>query len=143
MMADACSGSIEASAPRSNRRVEVPEVLRPRLLELAKGKGPQDWLFLSPRSGGARSTTWLQQHVDKMCRKARVPAVCPHGLRGTHATLAEAAGVTSHVVAASLGHVNDQVTGRHYTTPEARTDAQQRRFFDVLEREDDPRGEGS
>ncbi len=57
----------------------------------------------------------------KVYNKAKVPQVCTHGLRGTHATLAEAAGVTSHVVAASLGHVNDQVTGRHYTMPEAET----------------------
>ena len=71
--------------------------------------------------------------MDKFCLRAGVPRVCPHGLRGTHSTLAEAAGVTSHVVAASLGHVNDQVTGRHYTMPEVRDQARQRRFLEVLE----------
>ena len=69
----------------------------------------------------------------RICDQAKVPRVCPHGLRGTHATLAESAGITSHVVAAALGHTSDQVTHRHYTEPDARVQAQEDRFMAALE----------
>jgi len=48
-----------------------------------------------------------------------VPAVTPHGRRGTHATLAVGAGITGDAVAASLGHENFAVTAAHYARPEA------------------------
>ena len=54
-----------------------------------------------------------------------MPVVCPHSLRGLHATLATEAGATSHVVAAALGHTSPAVTQAHYiqsgTTQRART----------------------
>lgn len=40
--------------------------------------------------------------------------VCPHSLRGLHATLAVESGVVSDMVAASLGHGSFAVTQRHY-----------------------------
>jgi len=47
---------------------------------------------------------------------------------------AETMGVPSHVVASSLGHVSDQVTGRHYTLPSARQTAKQDQFSDSSRR---------
>jgi integrase len=43
----------------------------------------------------------------------------PHGLRGTHATLAVQAGVTGDAVARALGHESFAVTTDHYAKPEA------------------------
>jgi len=61
-----------------------------------------------------------------------VPVVCTHGLRGTHSTIAEEAGVSPEAVAASLGHTDARTTVRHYTMPETRQGAQQERFLNVV-----------
>src|SRR5262249_58423038 len=58
---------------------------------------------------------------DRLCRLAKVPVVCAHRLRGTHASLAEAVGISSHAVANSLGHESVRTTHGHghYTSPDA------------------------
>ena len=48
--------------------------------------------------------------VRRICEIARTPIIGPHGLRGTHATLAVQAGVTGDAVAAALGHESFDVT---------------------------------
>jgi len=120
-----------AKTERGNRRVEVPEPLRQWMLRQAAGREPGDLLFGSPK-GPARSTSWLANWVHRMCRESHVRQVCAHSMRGLHATLAEAAGATPHVVAASLGHTTPQVTGRHYTLPDVRQRASQRAALTVL-----------
>lgn len=83
----------------ARRRVVIPEWLQPALA----GALP---LGLTRFGLGSR--------VKTLCRQAKVPPVCPHGLRGTHATLATSAGAASEFVAASLGHSSPAVTERHY-----------------------------
>jgi integrase len=90
------------------RRLRVPELLRPLLLALANGRQPEDRLF----QGATR--WWLHDHVTAICRRAKVPVVGPHSMRGLHATLATAGGATAAHVAASLGHESFEVTARHY-----------------------------
>jgi len=55
--------------------------------------------------------------LHELCayRDAGVPVVCPHGLRGTHATLAEEAGEAGAAVARQLGHTDHKVTEGHGT----------------------------
>lgn len=61
---------------------------------------------------------WLHYHVKRLCREAGVPQICPHGLRGTHSTLAVEEGQTAHAVARQIGHGNSTVTTRqHYIAP--------------------------
>jgi len=62
-----------------------------------------------------------------------VPLVCAHALRGTHSSLAEAAGATSHLVAEALGHTSSKVTHAHYTSAEAVAGAKQQRVLQVLD----------
>jgi integrase len=95
---------------RARRSLEVPAALQAPLLELARQAGPDGRLF-------PRSLAWVGYAVETMCDLAGVPVVCPHGLRGTHATLAASAGVTAHVVANALGHAGPAVTRRHYLAP--------------------------
>ena len=58
----------------------------------------------------------LHYHVKRLCKLAGVPEVCPHGLRGTCATvIASASGVEA--AARLLGHENTTVTLRHYVDP--------------------------
>jgi len=65
---------------------------------------------------------WPRKQVHRFCALAEVPLVSAHGLRGTHATLAEEArGKAAQAVALSLqdiseglGHSGTAVTLRHY-----------------------------
>jgi integrase len=115
---------------RSRRTLEVPALLRPYLLALAKGRAPDAQLIsrtVSRRSGKKRDRYWLAHHVERLCDEAGVPLVCTQSLRGLHASVATDAGATSHVVAAALGHASPAVTHAHYidgaTARRARTHA--------------------
>jgi integrase len=99
---------------RRVRRLRIPEVLQPLLARLAALKGPNDFLF-----GPKANRWWLRSAVRRICSVAQTPVVNPHGLRGTHATLAVQAGVTGDAVAAALGHESFAVTASHYAKPEA------------------------
>jgi integrase len=97
---------------RAERVLEVPERLRSLLLRLARAAGNEGRLFTFDRPN-------VGYWTRKLCRKAGVRVVCPHGLRGTHATIAATAGATAHLVAATLGHDGPAVTRAHYIAPGA------------------------
>ena len=102
---------------RSRRTLEVPGLLRPYLLALAKGRAPDAQLIsrtISRRSGKKRDRYWLLYHVERLCAEAEVPVVCTQSLRGLHASVATDAGATPHVVASALGHSSPAVTHAHY-----------------------------
>ncbi|HEX8114964.1 MAG TPA: site-specific integrase [Kofleriaceae bacterium] len=102
---------------RSRRTLEVPALLRPYLLALAKGRAADAQLIsrtVSQRSGKKRDRYWLAHHVERLCTEAKVPVVCTQSLRGLHASVATDAGATSHVVASALGHSSPAVTHAHY-----------------------------
>lgn len=109
-----------AKTTAGERRLEVPEVLRPMLLAAGDGR-----LF------GSRF--WLAHHVDRLCRIADVSIVSPHGLRGTHATLAAEAGATGHLVAAALGHTSPRTAERHYIADGVPERQRQRRALSVID----------
>jgi integrase len=101
---------------RSRRTLEVPALLRPYLLALAKGRAADAQLIsrtVSRRSGKKRDRYWLGHHVERLCAEAEVPVVCTQSLRGLHASVATDAGATSHVVASALGHSSPAVTHAH------------------------------
>jgi integrase len=70
--------------------------------------------------------------VKRICRQARIPEVCPHGLRGTHASIARERGATSHLIATAVGHESFGVTERHYLRPGLEGQVQQRQVMTVL-----------
>jgi integrase len=94
--------------------------------QLADGKKPEALLF------GVHWRDWPRESVQRICEAAGVPRVTAHGMRGLHSTLAMEAGVTGHVVAASLGHESVSTTIQSYAKPEAVAGAQQRRALTVL-----------
>jgi integrase len=94
---------------------------------LSAGKSPADRLF-----GPKADRYWLRLAVRRICRTAKTPIVGPHGLRGTHATLAVEAGVTGDVVAAALGHESFAVTAGHYASAESVTSARTRKVEKAL-----------
>lgn len=114
-----------AKTRKGNRHLEVPEVLRERLAAATKGRAGDAPLF------GDVDRHWLGYHVRRLCRLARVPEVPPHGLRGTHASIAVRAVATEHV-AAELGQVGPAITRRHYLARGAEQDGRQRAALKVL-----------
>lgn len=107
------------------RAIEVPDLIRPALMRLARAAGNEGALFAIQRET-------VGYWVARVCARAGVRRVCPHGLRGTHATIAAAAGVTAHVVAATLGHGKIQVTRDHYIAPGAEVSGSAARLGTIL-----------
>ena len=110
----------------------VPDVLRPYLLELAKGKTPSEPLFGCGTTGKQRLRSTMWAFVQRMCDRAGVPRVCTHSLRGLFATLAVQSGAVTHAVAASLGHGSFAMTQRHYAQPSAVANAATARVSGIL-----------
>ena len=100
----------------ATRPVEVPAELG-ELLQLqvkrAESRGSL-WLFPSKSRTGHRGGTWLRKGAHRICEGAGLDPVCPHGLRGTQATLTREVGATGHLVAQQLGHGSERVTEDHY-----------------------------
>lgn len=116
----------QAKTRVGDRRLEVPAVLRPRLLALAAGRRGDQRLF------GAVDRHWLGYHVRRLCGVAAVPEVCPHALRGTQASIAAGAVPVEHV-AQALGQTGPAVTRRHYLAAGAEQDGRQRAALRVLQ----------
>lgn len=95
---------------RAARRLQVPDVLRPRLQALAAAAPPGARLVAC---GKNTLSDALHRHLAAL----GLPRVCPHSLRGLHATAAREAGATAHLVAAQLGHASASTQERHYVAP--------------------------
>ena len=114
----------------AKRRLKIPEHLRPLLLTLMTEKESEDRLFYPPNR--KRSSSYYWAHVRRLCRLADVPVICPHSLRGLHATLALEGGATADSVAKALGHGSFAMTARHYATESSVLDAQSSRVSSAL-----------
>jgi integrase len=89
---------------RKMRRLQVPTVLQHRLRSLAGERSPEERLFHDPDCKNGVHRYWLYNHVERLCGKAGVPRVSPHGLRGTFATLAREV-MPTEKVAATIGNL--------------------------------------
>jgi integrase len=140
---------ISASKTEAGRRtLQIPLLLQPYLRRLTEGRAPNDYLFPDlwndhrgvprPRKNRARFKTghryrdWVRDAVRRICGLAGVTIVTAHGMRGLHSSLAVEAGVTSHVVAAAIGHESFSTTAESYATQDALDAAKQRRTMKVL-----------
>ena len=116
----------------SRRRLQTPLVLIPLLQQQAKGKSAESLLFGTTSKGRPLPLDYLWHKVHALCQLAGVPRVCPHSLRGLHATLALEAGATGNLVATALGHGSFAITARHYADPDTLLDTQARRVESAL-----------
>jgi integrase len=108
--------------PAGDREIEVPELLRQRLIPLTRRadgtpRAPQERLF-GTDGNPAPTRYWLHYHTVRLCNEAGVPRVTPHGLRGSGATNRVRAGAPLAEVARQLGHdprdVGTVTLKRHY-----------------------------
>lgn len=90
--------------------IEIPLVMRPLLNGLVAVRRAAKEVRLFP----GRSRYWLYYHTHRLCRLAGVPEVCPQGLRGTHATLAQETGASAELVTRAMGWTSIAVGERHY-----------------------------
>jgi integrase len=114
----------------SRRRVKVPQWLQPILKSMTKGKAPADRIFTV--EGRATSGGYWWRKVQEYCEQAGVPKVCPHSLRGLHATLAIEEGATSEAVARALGHTSFAMTAKHYASADSVVNARLARAGQLL-----------
>jgi integrase len=125
----------DAAARKSRsarRQVAVPAGLRDMLV--ARTKTPRGrkrdgeaWLW-----GRLHWRDWPSEGTRRICRAAGVPLVSAHGMRGLHASLASAAGLTGEVVAAQLGHADASTTAQSYSAPAARARGRQAAVLRLL-----------
>lgn len=116
-----------AHAPRS-LRVEAPELralLHRRRLTCADGQP----LLGGPRGLGQKA---LRSHLHRACQQLGLLPVCPHSLRGLHASLAVESGAPVAQVAAALGHGSPDVTQRHYLAADSAPVASARSLLRLL-----------
>lgn len=124
---------IEGTKTKNARRVVRIECepLRALLVRHCMTRKPDDLIFGTGRSR-PHFTDYLWHRVRKLCALAGVPVVCPHSLRGLHATLAMTRGSSSRFVADALGHGSDAITKRHYIDPTQAHNASVKRVSDAL-----------
>lgn len=122
---------IPSSKTEAGKRcLEVPEVLRPMLLELAQDRIGTAPLFR--KLDGERATRhWLGHHTRKITT-ALGRRVTPHGLRGTHTSLARRAGATGELVASQLGHASVGMQIGTYASADAITAGTTRTLMRVI-----------
>lgn len=126
-----------AKTPSGIRSLEVPQVLRAPLFTLtldATGnpRRATDHLWGMNQRGRPCDRHWLEHHTRRLCGVAKVPEVCPHGLRGLHATLATLNRVSADTVARALGHAGSDVTRRHYIASGAEAGVRAAELSDAL-----------
>ena len=115
-----------AKTEKSNGAVVVPELLRPHLLQLVRGRSP-DAVIFEASGGGVHWRDWIRENVQRICRLAKVPEVCAHSMRGLHATLAAERGETVRAVQEALRHEDARTTVQSYVAPSALRNATQKR----------------
>jgi integrase len=117
----------EAKSRAGDREIEIPEVLRQRLLLLAQGKDPEDYLY------GTMTRQTLWQAVKVFAKRAGVPDISPHGLRGSALTKRVRNGGSIEEVAEYAGHADAGKTLRgHYLAPGAVESARGKQLVELL-----------
>lgn len=111
------SGGLVWSTPKTHERrsVPFPAVLADELSALMVGKSRDELLFTDLRGGVLRNSNWRARVFAPAvitCRKAdeSFPAITPHDLRHTAASLAVSAGANVKAVQRMLGHAKASMT---------------------------------
>ena len=120
-----------AKTEESIRMFDVAQVLRPLLMRLVKGKGPEQFIF----GDGDRPhwRDWVRKSVRMVCTKAKVRYATAHAMRGAHTDIAREGGATGDLVAKQLGHTDSSITERSYTSRRSAARSKQALGLEVLE----------
>lgn len=92
------------------RTVPLPRFLAEQITASFAGKGPDDLVFQGTRGGVLRNGNFNRRTFGPAAIAIGEPALTPHGLRHTAASLAIAAGGNVKVVQQMLGHATASMT---------------------------------
>ena len=101
------------STPKTHKRREVPipDFLAAQLSPQIEGRATHELVFPSVRSAGPiRATHFRRGHFDAAAKAIGQPALHPHELRHTAASLAIASGADVKVIQQMLGHSSATMT---------------------------------
>lgn len=102
-----------SKTPAARRRLKLSGLLQELLRQACRGRERTELICSASRQA-------LHREVRRLCKKAHVPLVCTHALRGSHASLAVESGDASvDAVARALGHSSTRITRKHYVSDEA------------------------
>ena len=105
-------GKLVEGTPKTHqvRTVPMPRFLVDELAAHVEGKGPDEFVFLTPAGAPLRNTNFRRRHWDPAVKAAGLDGLTPHDLRHTAASLAVAAGANVKAVQRMLGHASATMT---------------------------------
>ena len=93
------------------RFVEMNSEVRQILLELCKGKRPDDFVWTNPATGGPY--TDIKHSFTGACSDAKIEGLVWHDLRATYGTRLGEAGFNAYDIAKLMGHANISTSQRY------------------------------
>jgi integrase len=115
----------KAKTMAGRRCLPVPDVLAPLLVELARGKRPDERIFTLDRHE-------MLKECHRLCLEAGVPKVSLHGLRGSGASIAAEHGAAIKAISEAMGHTRESMTRGHYVRQDAAAAGQQKRLLKMM-----------
>lgn len=101
----------QSTKSHQSRTVRIPKFLAADLAAHLEGKAVTDRAFTAPRGGPLRLRGWRRRAFDPAVSAAALdPALTPHDLRHSAASLAISAGASVKAVQAMLGHATAVMT---------------------------------
>jgi integrase len=93
------------------RVVELNSEVRQILLELCKGKGPDDFVWINPVTDGPYID--IKRAFTGACADATIHGLVWHDLRATYGTRLGEAGFNAYDIAKLMGHANISTSQRY------------------------------
>lgn len=87
-----------------DRMVELNSEVRPILLELCRGKQPNDYVWINPATNGPY--TDIKHSFPSACEDAKIEGLVWHDLRATFGTRLGEAGYNAYDIAKLMGHAS-------------------------------------
>jgi integrase len=94
-----------------SRMVDMNSEVRQMLLELCRGKQPDDYVWSSPTTGGPY--TDIKHSFPSACSDAKIEGLVWHDLRATYGTRLGEAGFNAYDIAKLMGHANISTSQRY------------------------------
>lgn len=98
---------------KSNKQrvVEMNSEVREVLLSLCRGKGPDDYVWINPKTGRAYDD--IKKSFISVCRNAKIEGLVWHDLRATFGTRLGEAGFNAYDIAKLMGHASITTSQRY------------------------------
>jgi integrase len=93
------------------RMVEINSEVRQILLELCRGKRPDDYVWINPATGGPY--TDIKHSFPSACSDAKIEGLVWHDLRATYGTRLGEAGFNAYDIAKLMGHASISTSQRY------------------------------